>query len=122
MRGSKSDAEICAALLRYGSTRQAADALGLSMRTVQARRKRETFRQLWDEIQRQALQDAAASLRDAAQDAVKALRDIIEDENSSPQLRINAADSILRHCLRYTETCEILQRLDALEERGRDCR
>lgn len=117
-RKSVSDEQIAGALLRYGSTRAAADSLGIAQRTLQARRKRPEFQKLWSEIQSEMLKGVTASLQDAAAEAVQVLRDALHDESATIQVRINAADALLRHCLRYHEQTDILVRLDALEGRS----
>ncbi|MBR3629584.1 MAG: hypothetical protein IKN55_03835 [Oscillospiraceae bacterium] len=109
------DEQIAAALLRYGSTRQAADSLGIAQRTLQARRKRPEFQQLWGEVQTDLLKNVTASMQDACAEAVQVLRDALHDESASLQVRVNAADALLRHCLRYNEQTNIIERLDALE-------
>ena len=47
--------------------------------------------------------------------AVDATREIMDNSDNAPQVRLNAADAILRHGLRLTEQMDILDRLDELE-------
>lgn len=48
--------------------------------------------------------------------AVTELVAIIEDDETAPQVRLNAIDMLLRHAYKQTEIVDILERLDVLEK------
>ena len=47
--------------------------------------------------------------------ATATMAEIMEDGQNPASVRVSAADSVLRHGLRYIEAGNILRRLDALE-------
>ena len=49
--------------------------------------------------------------------AVDVLVEVLDNQENPSTVRVSAADSILRHGLRYIEAGNILVRLDALEQR-----
>lgn len=113
----RSPPEIVAALMRYGNTAQAAQALGLSESRLRDLKRTPEIYELWEQTRAEALQDAAASLADGSKEAVQVLRDVMADVEVTPQLRVNAADALLRHTLKYAEIVTIQTRLDNIEER-----
>ena len=120
MGKSISDDKLLELLLTHGSVRSAASACGLSQNAIYRRLQDETFRARYDSMQGILLQTAAASMSDMLQDAVKALKNVCDDMSVSPQIRVNAADCLLRHCLRYAETADILARIERLERAADD--
>lgn len=48
--------------------------------------------------------------------AIEELVAVIDDDDTSPQVRLNAIDMLLRHSYRLTEQIEIMERLDKLEK------
>ena len=110
-----SDDKLLELLLVHGSVKGAARACGLSQNAIFRRLQNEEFRARYDSMQGILLQTAAASMSDMLQDAVKALKNVCDDMSVSPQIRINAADCILRHCLRYAEVSDGLARIERLE-------
>lgn len=115
MGKSISDDKLLELLLVHGSAKGAAAACGLSVNAVYRRLQNEEFRARYDSMQGILLQTAAASMSDMLQDAVKVLKSVADDSDVSPQIRVNAADCILRHCLRYAESADILARIERLE-------
>ena len=56
-------------------------------------------------------------LQDNLKECSSILMDIIRDKNSSPQVKINAINSIFNNCNKLTETNDILTKLADIEER-----
>lgn len=56
-------------------------------------------------------------LQDNLKECSSILMDIIRDKNSSPQVKINAINSIFSNCNKLTETNDILTKLADIEER-----
>lgn len=56
-------------------------------------------------------------LQDNLKECSSTLMDIIRDKNSSPQVKINAINSIFNNCNKLTETNDILTKLADIEER-----
>jgi hypothetical protein len=45
---------------------------------------------------------------------------VLEDTENAATVRVSAADSLLRHGLRYVEVANILARLEAIEKAQKD--
>jgi hypothetical protein len=48
-------------------------------------------------------------------EAIATMVEVMADKSNSPQTRVNAADNILRHGVKLTETVDILEKLRELE-------
>lgn len=117
MTGRKSDEGIISALVNCGSVKAAAAECGVSALTIYRRMKDNDFRQKLDAVRDDALHECSARLSGSLTDAVKVLTDIMNDEQTAPQTRANAAQMVLSYGLRFAETAEILRRLEQLERR-----
>lgn len=109
------DEKILAALVAAGSVRRAAAVAGVSESTIRNRLKDADFRAAYDAIRGELLQDATASMLSRLENATETLSDVMTDAESPANVRISAADSLLRHCLRYLATSDIERRIAALE-------
>ena len=107
------DEQLIAALVSAGTVRKAASAAGCSESTIRNRLKDAEFRAMYEE--RKSLQTAAASMLAKLEDATSAISDLMSDEGCPANVRLAAADSLLRHCLRYLSAADIERRLAALE-------
>lgn len=61
--------------------------------------------------------DTTLFLQDNLKECSKVLMDIVKDPATSPQVRINAINSIFSNCNKLTETNDILTKLAEIEER-----
>lgn len=111
----QNDEAILAALVAAGSVRRAAAVAGVSESTIRNRLKDADFRAAYDAIRGELLQDATASMLSRLENATETLSDVMTDAESPANVRVSAADSLLRHCLRYLATSDIERRLAALE-------
>ena len=109
------DEQLIAALVSAGTVRKAASAAGCSESTIRNRLKDAEFRAMYEERKSELLQTAAASMLAKLEDATSAISDLMSDEGCPANVRLAAADSLLRHCLRYLSAADIERRLAALE-------
>ena len=109
------DEKIIAALLVSSSSKEAADTLGISVRTVTRRLADAEFKNQYQAACRGLLKDHTAALQGHMGAAIETMREIMDEKKNAPQVRLNAADNILRHGIRMTEQVDILNRLDELE-------
>lgn len=109
------DEQIIAALITHATKREAAAAVGLGMTTLYTRMKKEGFQKKYRAACRELLKNHTAAIQSHMGAAIDATREIMDDENNAPQVRLNAADAILRHGMRMTEQMDILDQLDELE-------
>ena len=111
----KNDEKILAALLSAGTVRNAAAVARVSVSTIRNRLKDPEFRAMYEERKSELLQTATASMLAKLEDATSAISDLMSDEDCPANVRLAAADSLLRHCLRYLSAADIERRLAALE-------
>ena len=109
------DDEILEALLSAGSARQAAKRLGCSLSCVRDRMAKPRFKERYDRAKADALADTVCNLQARMSTAVDVLAVMMVNPEIAATVRVSAADSILRHGLRYVEQFEIIRRIERLE-------
>lgn len=62
------------------------------------------------------LERNTAALQGHLAGAIEVMGKICQDADTAPQVRLNAADAIIRNSLKLTETTDILARLCELEK------
>ena len=109
------DEEIVAALITEGSIAGAAAVLGCTPRTIYARMKTPAFKELYARTKGEIVKQATAKLQGTLCSAVDTLVEIMKDKETAKQTRVNSAVSLLQYAARYTETTDIIERLEAIE-------
>lgn len=109
------DETILAALLSAGSVRGAAKTAGVAEATVRNRMADASFRQRYDQLRGDVLQEVTTGLVARLTAATDTMSALLDDECVADSVRLNAADALLRHGLRYFGVAEIERRLAALE-------
>lgn len=109
------DEKILGALLAAGSVRKAAQIADVSEATIRNRLSDDAFRAQYETAKGAVLQEACDSLAARLTHAVDVLVEVLDNTENAATVRVSAADSLLRHGLRYVETANIIRRLDALE-------
>lgn len=107
--------KVLAALLTAPSKAAAAQAAGISPRTLRDYLADPTFRQEYQKAFAGLVEDATRQAQQAIAPALSTLREVVEDADENAQARISAARSILEYSMRLTETTDVLTRLDELE-------
>lgn len=110
------DEAIISALVAEGSIKGAAASLKCATRTLYERMKSPEFKDLYAQAKADILKTATAKLQGKLCEAVDTLTEIMTDEEAAKQTRANCAVSILQYGARFTETTDILERLEAIEE------
>ena len=110
------DEVIVAELLNSVSIREAAKKLGLQERTIYDRMKKPEFKKLYADARADVISQATARLQNFANQAVSCLALVMSKQEYAPQVRINAADAILRYCLKFSEKADITDKIEALEK------
>jgi hypothetical protein len=108
--------EIIAALIAEGSIKGAAASLGCAERTLYDRMKKPEFKTLYSQAKGEILKTATAKLQGQVCGAIDTLTEIMKDEDTAKQTRVNSAVAILQNAARFTETIDIVERLEAIEE------
>lgn len=107
--------KVLAALLTAPSKTAAAQAAGISPRTLRAYLADPAFHQAYQQAFAGLVEDATRIAQQATAPALSTLRKIVEDNGESAQTRISAARSILEYGMKLTEQTDILTRLDEIE-------
>lgn len=107
--------QIIAELLSSTSIRAAAKKLDLQEKTIYARMKQPEFKKLYADARADVISQATARLQNFANQAVSCLALVMSKQEYAPQVRINAADALLRYCLKFSEKADITDKLDKLE-------
>lgn len=111
-----SDEAIITALIEQGSIKGAAASLSCTARTLYERMKKPEFKDLYAQAKADILKTATAKLQGNLCGAIDTLAEIMTDEKAANQTRVNSAVSILQYAARFTETTDIIERLEAIEE------
>lgn len=114
------DETLIAALIRYGSHKRVSEELGISMNTITNRLKKDSFRQLYDEAKAALLEETVDDMKAQLSCAVDTLTSIMNDKTNPATVRVSAADSLLRHTVRYIGAADIERRIISLERGEED--
>lgn len=112
----KTRERILAGLLANTTVTATASATGISEATIYRYLKNDDFKLEYEERRRAMLADNCHALQAGMSKAIEELVAVIDDDDTSPQVRLNAIDMLLRHSYRLTEQIEIMERLDKLEK------
>lgn len=117
MSGKKvKDEVVLAALISSPSVKEASKACGLGETQIFARLRDPEFSKLYKQARRDLLSGCMAGLQASLGEAVDTMAAIMRNEDVSAQVRLNAAESIMRNSMKLTEQIDILERVDALEK------
>lgn len=99
-----SNEEIIAALLQYGTIKEAAAAAGTTPRTVYDRMKNDRdFRGEYAEAKNSIVRKAVFSINEKLEQAIEAVCDIMNDSETNPAVRLQAAQTILNNAAKFNE-------------------
>jgi hypothetical protein len=112
---SQRRARALEALLVAPTVAAASRASGISARVLWRYQNEPDFARALRDARTRALQQAATRLASAAGDAAQKLRDLLDVKD--PAIAVQAARALLTLSIKAAETGDMLDRLDALEER-----
>lgn len=108
--------EIIAALIAEGTIKGAAASLKCTTRTLYDRMKKPEFKALYTQAKGEILKAATAKLQGQVSGAIDTLVEIRDDKEAPKQTRANCAVNILQYAARFTETTDIIERLEEVEK------
>ena len=120
MRRNFSNERLIEAFLTLHTDKQIAEETGLTRRTISKYRKDVEFQKILTERRAEVVRGAVRKMQAGLNDAVETLQGIINNPECSPQTRVNAIATLFSHCRAWTETVDILERLQQLEEHIND--
>ena len=115
-RETVSDEIIISALLSCPTLEAAAQRCKLSIRQLYDRRQDPEFIRRLREAQTDALGDTCRYLQHSTGSAAAVLLEIAENRDENAQVRVTAARAILEQAAKFTETIDVLERLERLEQ------
>ena len=120
MKREEKDELILAALISNPTTRAAAAACGIAERQIYERLQNEEFKAKYTEARTRLLEGATTALQGQLSEAVQTVTEVMKDQKNGAQVRLNAAETIMRNSLKFTDQNDILNRLNALEKAQAD--
>lgn len=108
--------QIIVALLTSNTRLEAAEKLEISKDTLYKRMKNDVFKIDYRRAKDMIVADAVTMLQTRMNEAINTIADIMNDDHNAPQIRINAAEDILKYSIKLTETTELINRIEALEK------
>lgn len=100
------------------SVTEAARACKISKTTVYARLKDPAFSEMYYQARLELLKAHVARLHGHLSDAIGTIAQVMKNTETPAQTRLNAAEAIIRNCMKLTEQTDILERLKVLEDRN----
>lgn len=109
------DEKIISALLSNPTVKEAAASIGTTPQTIYNRLRDADFKSNYAEARQQVLEENCYRLQSYIADAVEQIHTVVTDPDEKSQIRLNAADALLRHCYRLTELTDVITRIEKLE-------
>ena len=94
---------IIAALLKYGTMKEAAEAAGVAPRTIYDRMQDKDFCAEYAEARNDVLRTAVSSIDGKLSSAIDAVSDIMNDKNTNPAIRLQAAQTIINNAGKFSD-------------------
>ena len=97
-----SDEELLAAIMKYGTVREASAATGCAARTIYDRMHERAFKAMYRAARADILRGAAAGLNGRIEKAVETIAAILDDEEAPHAVKLQAANAILAHAEKFS--------------------
>ena len=97
------DEQIIAALLQHGTITEAAQACGVSPRTIYDRMNEREFRAQYMEAKNDIIRKAVYSINGKLGAAIDAVSEIMTDANVNPAVRLQAAQVIINNAGKFAD-------------------
>ncbi len=104
-----------AALITYPTREQAAEAAGITSKTLRKYLQDPEFKEAYARESHNIIDEATRQAQSGLAPALETLREIVESDAYSPSVRIQAARTLLEYTLRLTEITDILRALEETE-------
>ena len=114
---NKKDAFMIA-LLEAGTTKEAYTRAGLPARTAYNYLKDETFKKELQARRNEVLSDSIHHLQANLATCTRVLMEIVTDAGTPASVKVQAINSVFSNYKNLSETIELRERIEKLEERG----
>lgn len=109
-------AKLLQEMLEQPTITAAANAAGISRNTAMKYLKEPEFQEELNKARSECLKETVTFLQGNLKHCSNRLMKIIKDPETSPQVAINAINSVFSNCRGLTETYEIIERMEKIEE------
>ena len=96
-----SDEELLAAIMKYGTVKEASAATGIAPRTIYDRMHDRAFKAMYRAARADTLRGALSDLNGRIQKAVDTIAAILDDEEAPHAVKLQAANAILAHAEKF---------------------
>lgn len=107
---------VLLALLSNPTITAASKACGVSETQIRVRLRDPAFIERYEAERNEMLQQCVAFTNSIVSEAIAKMREIMHDPAASPQTQLNAADAIVRNCLKLTEETTLLKDVAELKQ------
>lgn len=107
--------KLISAFLEYDKISDIMRETGFSRNTVTRYRDDPKFQDILNQRRAQMIKSSVRGMQRSLMDCVNVLNRIINDDDISPQVRLNAVQIMLSQCKVWTETSDLIERVAALE-------
>ena len=97
------DEQIIAALLSNGTQRAAAAACGVDERTIYNRMNDGDFKAIYNAAKADLIRAAVFNINNQLQAAINTVVEVMNDKESNPAIRLQAAQTILNNAGKFSE-------------------
>ena len=111
-----SDELIILALLEQPSIKKASETAGVSQKTIYNKLENEDFKRKYDRYKTKIIKHQLSRLQGLLAESVETQKEIMLDKEVNPSIRLQASNYIFNNCLKLTETVEVVERIQALED------
>lgn len=113
-----SDETIIAALIQSGTVKAAAEAAGVSTRTIYDRMQTREFVALYEAAKNDLIRQAVFSINGKLSAAIDEVSDIMTDKAVNPATRLQAAQTIINNAAKFAERLTGSEYQQREKERG----
>lgn len=111
-----SDERLISALLSCSTNKEAAAVAGISEKQLYNRMKSPEFQTKYSEAKALIVERSVTEIQRHVSKAIDTMAKILDQKDASPQVRLNAADAIIRNSLRMAEQYELRAEILELRE------
>lgn len=116
MANKVSDEKLLLTLLSTSTIQDASEQLGVSRQTIYNKMKEPTFQAEYNKAKSEILTHICGYLQGNIAKAIECIIDIMQDFTTNEQTRLNSARALIDYSLKFTETADIVSRIDKLEQ------
>ena len=109
------ESKILQALLTTTTIQEASTMAGTTSQTIYRYLNKPDFKDKLNDMKAELLNQATTALQNRTGKAINIISEIADNNDINPQIRLTACRTILEYNIKFTETNDIMQRLEALE-------